>query len=184
MGNSSPNAGRHPAVVLSGQHAVHHQGVERCLVVDGLHPLFSAIDPVSRLLRAPRPLFGAIKQDLGTMGGSTLGVALMAERLQLRRCEREEDEMRRWRNGECALEPRWIYNGSTPTLCLLGFLGNRARHAAFTHEISARHPGLLTGPSGSTSQAASYTSRQMELSAKALFRRYYSTSFKQDYFLF
>jgi hypothetical protein len=59
------------------------------------------------------------------------------------------------RGGKCVPGTVALYNGLTPTLCLLGFFGTRA---ALPLEISARFHGSLTRPDISITAAASYMS--------------------------
>jgi hypothetical protein len=73
------------------------------------------------------------------------------------------------------------YNSLTPTLRLLGFLGNPARRAVFSLEMFVRFPRPLTWPSGSTTEAALHTGRQVEFSLKHCFMDIFG-NFKQDFF--
>jgi hypothetical protein len=75
----------------------------------------------------------------------------------------------RWRNGgESAPGLRRLYNGSTPTLWLPGFLGHHTHHVVPTSETSApTRP--LTRPGGYTSETTTYMGRQIDLSANHYF---------------
>jgi hypothetical protein len=116
--------------------------------------------------------FSAIERIWGVKVAFALGTALMAERLQAREHEREEDDEACEEMGDCVPEPWRIYNGLTPTLQLLGFLGNCTPRAAFAPEISAHVPRPLIGSTRSTTKATSYTGRQVELNATVLLHGY------------
>ena len=74
---SRTSSRRHPI----GQHAVHHQLVERRLVADGAHPFLGAIELVRCPTRATAVSFGCHLTDLWPGGDYELAVTLMAEQL-------------------------------------------------------------------------------------------------------
>jgi hypothetical protein len=87
-----------------------------------------------------------------------------------------------WGNGECISKPWWIYNGSTPTLRLLGLLENCVCRVTFTPKIPARFLGPLAGSNGSTTKAASHVGRHVDFSIKHCFINMFG-NFEQDFFL-
>ena len=64
-----------------GQHAVHHQLIERRLVADGLHPLLGVIELARCPTRVTVVSFGRHLTDLWLRGHYVLVVTLMAEQL-------------------------------------------------------------------------------------------------------
>ena len=68
---------RHPI----GQHAMHHQLIERRLIADAFHPLFGAIELAQSPTQATMASFWRHLIDLWPGGDYVPTVALMAEQL-------------------------------------------------------------------------------------------------------
>ena len=120
-----------------GQHAVHHQLVERHLVANGAHPFLDTIELPRCPTRAAAFSFGRHLTDLWPGGDYELAVALMVEQLpsdavwaQGRR-QSGKGKVGNVRRGCAAL-----ITVRPLTLHLPGFLGNWARRSAFSPYVS------------------------------------------------
>ena len=124
---------RHPI----WQHAVLHQSIERHLIANGPHPILGTIELARCPTRAAAVSFGRHLTNLWPGGDYELTVTLMVEQLPSHAVwARGRRQSHEGKVGNVRLGHDALITVRPLTLRLLGFLGNHARHAAFSFEVS------------------------------------------------